>query len=318
MTDSLNKINQYLQLIDTELTHEHAAKWGLMNAQQMVEHLSLVVLGSIGKWGREFTGDEARAAKMKTNFFAVAYPFPKSVPMPGSKGTAPPPLRETTMDGSKNLLKKTVKKFLHHYEANPTDQIQHPYFGLLNFEEWTNFHSKHFEHHLMQFGLLPYPLTEEMESNLELIGAKLKTVYAGLTTDHQAKWGLMNAHQMVEHLTLVFIYSTGKFGVPFKGDLAAAEKLWQPFVEAANPWKTVFPSFSGIGKPKPPRNETMEGSKKALKKAFIKYQHYCKENPEAITPHGFLGNISTAQWIQVHVKHIDHHLSQFGVIEELV
>lgn len=318
MTDSLKKINHYLQLIDTELTNEHAPKWGLMNAQQMVEHLSLVVLGSIGKWGRVFTGNEERAAKMKTNFFAVAYPFPKSVPMPGSTGTAPPPLRATTMEGSKDLLKKTVEKFLHHYEENPTDEVQHPYFGLLNFAEWTNFHLKHFEHHLMQFGLVPYPLTPEMEANLALIGQKLTTVYTELTTDNEAKWGLMNAHQMVEHLTLVLIYSTGKFGVPFKGDLAATEKLWAPFVAAANPWKTVFPAFSGIGKPKPVRNETIADSKKALKKAFIKYQHYCKENPDAITPHGFLGNITTAQWIQVHVKHIGHHLTQFGVIEELV
>ena len=317
MTESINKLNHYLALIDTALTTDHTAKWGLMNAQQMVEHLSFLFLASAGKWGRTFTGDEARAAKMKANFFAVQYPFPKSVPLPGSNNTTPPPLRETTMEGSKSLLKKTAQKYFDHYKANPTDKVQHPYFGLLNFEEWTNFQIKHTEHHLMQFGLLPYPLTDEMEANLALIGEKLKTVYAEVTTDHPAKWGLMNAHQMVEHLTVTFLYSTGKFNVPFKGDLAAAKKLWQPFVEATNPWKTVFPSFPG-GNPRPPRNETIEGSKKALKKTFIKYQHYCKENPDAITPHGFLGNITTAQWILAHVKHIDHHLSQFGVIEELV
>ena len=150
-----------------------------------------------------------------------------------------------------------------------------------------------------------------------MIGKKLAPLYKDLTAGHQAKWGLMNAHQMVEHLTLVFIYSTGKFKVSFKGDAAAAKQLWKPFVAAANPWKTVFPSFPG-GHPKPPRNETIEASKQALKKAFIRYEHYCKENPEAITPHGFLGNITTAQWLLVHAKHIDHHLSQFGVIEELV
>lgn len=310
-------LNEYLQKIDTNLTNEHSAKWGLMNAQQMVEHLSLVILGATGKWGREFKGDAERAVKTKANFFAVKYPFPKSVPVPNSKSPTPPPLREATMEGSKNLLKSSLQKFLDHYKANPNDKVQHPYFGLMNFEEWVHFQTKHFEHHLMQFGLLPYPLTEEMEANLQIIGKKLKTVYNGLTTDHQAKWGMMNAHQMVEHLTLVFIYSTGKFKVPFKGDAEAAKKLWEPFVAAANPWKTVFPSFPG-GRPKPPRNETIEASKKALKKAFIKYEHYCKENPNAITSHGFLGNITTTQWLAVHVKHIDHHLSQFGVIEELV
>ena len=111
----------------------------------------------------------------------------------------------------------------------------------------------------------------------------------------------MNAHQCVEHLTLVLIYSTGKFGVPFKGDTAAAKKLWHPFTLAANPWKTVFSPSSILGDPKPVRNETIEGSKKALKKAYAKYIHYCKEHPNAITPHGFLGDITTAQWLQVHV-----------------
>ncbi len=318
MITTLTTIEQYLQQIDSELTTAHTPKWGLMQAQNMVEHLSLVLLLSTGKMGKDFKGDAARAAKMKANFYAVKYPFPKGVPIPGITPGKVPPLRCETMAESKALLRKSYAAFLKYYQENPTAQIPHFYFGNLSFEEWIHFQTKHFEHHLMQFGLLPYPLTPTMDAHLNSIGEKLKTVYTELTADHQAKWGLMNAHQMVEHLTLVIIYSTGKFGVPFKGDLAAAEKLWAPFEAAANPWKTVFPSFAGLGKPKPVRNETIEGSKKALKKAYAKYRHYCKENPNVITPHGFLGNITTAQWLQVHAKHIDHHLSQFGVIEELV
>lgn len=318
MSENLNKIEQYLQKIDKELTQEHTAKWGLMTAQNMVEHLSLLFMLSAGKWGKEFNGDGAKAAKMKANFFAVKYPFPKGVAMPGSDKSKIPALRCETMEASKDLLKNTVQKYLTHYQTNPTDKVQHPYFSLLSFEEWTHFHLRHLEHHLMQFGLLPYPLTPEMEIQLQQIEQKLQAVYTGLTANHPAKWGFMNAHQCVEHLTLVFIYSTGKFKVPFTGDEAKAKALWEPFKVAANPWKTVFGPSNIMGKPKPVRKETIEASKKALKKAFIKYKHYCMENPAAITPHGFLGNITTAQWIYVHSKHIDHHLSQFGVIEELV
>ena len=95
----------------------------------------------------------------------------------------------------------------------------------------------------MQFDFLPYPLTEEMETNLQLIEQKLKIVYDGLLAENAAKWGLMNAHQCVEHLGMVFIYSTGRFGVPFPGDAEEAKQLWSPFLAAANPWKTVFPEF---------------------------------------------------------------------------
>jgi len=159
MSENLNKLEEYLQIIDKALTVEHTAKWGLMNAQNMVEHLSLTFVLSTGKWG-------------------------------------------------KGMLRQSVLHFKGHYQANPTDKVQHPYFGLLTFEEWSNFHLRHIEHHLMQFGLLPYPLTPEMETNLQVIEAKLQKVYNGLTIDHEAKWGMMNAHNLVEHLSMVFLYAT--------------------------------------------------------------------------------------------------------------
>lgn len=318
MSEAIDNIEKYLQQIDKELTSKHTPNWGMMTAQHMIEHLSLTFLMSTGKWGKAFKGDEARAAKMKTNFFSVAYPFPKGVLMPGTTAGKLPDLRCENVQAAKELLRNSVQKYTAHYSVTPEDKVQHPYFGLLSFTDWNHFHGKHIEHHLMQFGLLPDPLTPEMDNHLTQIEQKLQTVYKELTNDHQAKWGRMNAHQMVEHLTLVFIYSTGKFGVPFKGDEAAVKKLWIPFTKAANPWKTVLPQTAILGDPKPVRNETIDASKRALKKAFAKYQHYCKENPDAITPHGYLGNISTAQWILVHLKHIDHHLAQFGMIAELV
>ena len=318
MATAIDNIKKYLQQIDKELTSEHTPNWGLMSAQHMVEHLSQLFLLSTGKWGKEFKGEAAKAAKMKANFFSVRYPFPKSIAMPGAKKGELPKLSCDNLDAAKALLKESAQKYTAHYATNPADEALHPYFGMLSYADWNNFHDRHIHHHLMQFGLLPEPLTPEMESHLTQIGQKLQTVYKEVTPDLKAKWGRMNAHQMVEHLALIFIYSTGKFGVPFKGDEAAAKKLWIPFTKTANPIKTVIPQSNIAGDPKPVRNETMEGSKRALKKAFAKYQHYCKENPDAITPHGHLGNITTAQWIFVHFKHVDHHLAQFGVIEEMV
>jgi hypothetical protein len=156
-----------------------------------------------------------------------------------------------------------------------------------------------------------------MEGHLAEIQKRLQLVYKELTDDKKALWGEMNAHQCVEHLSLVLYYSTGKFNVPFKGDLAAATAMWEPFAKADMPWRTVLPQRKFTKEPPKLRTATIEEAKKALNKAFIKYTHYCKENPNAITPHGFLGNISTAQWLLVHVKHLKHHLAQFGIeVEE--
>ena len=69
MKKTLTELKERLQLIDNELTMQNNPKWGLMNAHNMVEHLSFVFLASIGKFGREFSGDPKKAAKWKTAFF---------------------------------------------------------------------------------------------------------------------------------------------------------------------------------------------------------------------------------------------------------
>jgi len=310
-----NQIDYYIDLIENELSAEHAPRWGQMKAQDMVEHMSLNFLLSTGIEGKEFTGDPERAAKQKAIFFSVKYPFPKGVKIPGQeKGAAPPPLQFASLDEAILDLKKSHRIFLDHFQKYPEEKIQHPYFGILSYEEWAHFHTKHFAHHSMQFGLEQEPLTPEMEILLDQIKENLKVVYQQLSSDHKARWGLMNAHQCVEHLSMVFVYSTGKFDIPFRGDEAAAKKMWEPFKAAERPWKTVFPQTRFTKEPPKLRTADIEAAKKALKKSFIKYTHYCKENPEAITPHGFLGNISTCQWLLVHKKHIEHHLDQFGLI----
>jgi len=61
------------------------------------------------------------------------------------------------------------------------------------------------------------------------------------------------------------------------------------------------------------RNEDIQDSKKELAKTFSRYLAYCDEHPEAVHPHYQLGNISVDQWRQVHVKHVQHHMRQFGM-----
>ena len=127
----------------------------------------------------------------------------------------------------------------------------HGYFGDLTMEEWTAFHIKHLEHHLMQFGALPY---DEKIPQLEKL---LYKVTSKIPADAPAKWGKMNVHQMIEHLGLVFVLSTGKFDLPYKGTEADAKKYLEGFQASDNPWREVFPATS-FGDPKPPRNATIE------------------------------------------------------------
>ncbi len=314
MSSLVTKLEDRIKLIAT-IQADTKGQWGIMTPQHMVEHVGALIYGtSMGKGMAKLALPEDQAAKMKARFFSAYYPFPKSVKMPGTQNqpTALASLRYASLEEAKEKLQGAGASFLSQFESNPDQVSLHGYFGELNMEEWLIFHIKHLEHHLMQFGLLS-PADEKITQIEKL----LYKVYTKVQADTPAKWGKMNAHQMVEHVGLVFVLSTGKFDLPYKGTAADAAKYLAEFQEASAPWKTVFPTTS-FGDPKPPRAATIEASKAGLQKTFQKYLTYCEENPSAINSHFFLGNLTVDQWRQVHVKHVEHHLRQFGVLEEIV
>jgi hypothetical protein len=47
-----------------------------------------------------------------------------------------------------------LDKFHAYYVTNKNNKHMNPVFGLLNYEEWLMFHTKHFSHHFKQFELL--------------------------------------------------------------------------------------------------------------------------------------------------------------------
>ncbi len=314
MNPLITKLQERVKLFDS-LQEADKGQWGIMTPQHMVEHLGMLIYEtSIGKGIASLVIPEDQVAKMKGRFFSAYYPIPKNVKMPGTQDepTALFPLRYASLEEAKEKLNGAVAKFLAQYESHPAQVSLHGYFGELTMEEWLAFHIKHMEHHLMQFGVLP--AADEKITQLEKL---LYKVYTKVSADATAKWGKMNAHQMIEHLGLVFVLSTGKFDLPYKGTTEDAAKYWAAFQEAPAPWKTVFPATS-FGEPKPPRAATIEASKAGLQKTFQKYLAYCEANPSAVNSHFFLGNLTVDQWRQVHVKHLEHHLRQFGVLEDIV
>ena len=309
MNSSIEKFRNYLPLLQN-LNPNAKGIWGVMSPQNMVEHLGGVFYSTaMGKGGSLIYPPE-QAAKMKARFMGAYYPFPKNIKRPGThdKPTVPPPLRYGSLEEAIQKLEGAAELFIRTYQTNPEKTDSHGFFGDLTMEEWLHFHIKHIEHHFRQFGLLP-PADEKITEIEKL----LYKTYTKVMDDTPRKWGEMNAHQMIEHLGLVFLLSTGKFGIIYKGTEEDAKRYWEEFQQAENPWLTVFPS-TNFGKPRPTRCETIEESKELLKQAFQKYLAYCENNPDGINPHFYLGNLTIDQWRYVHVKHLKHHLRQFGVI----
>ena len=307
MTASVQKLRDRLQLLD-EIKSDEQRLWGMMSPQHVIEHLGGAFLGSAqGKKGKVLLPPDV-AAKAKARFFSSYYPFPRNVKMPGTQDqpTEAPTLRFSTLEEAKEKLGAAVQFFLKQLEEQPQLTSTHGYFGDLTMDEWLAFHVKHVEHHLQQFGILP------VDDKITVLEKLLYKIGKTIRVDSPALWGKMNAQQMIEHLSLVFVLSTGKINFPYQGTEEDAKRYWASFVQSENPWKEVFPS-SDLGDPRPAREATMEASKSLLRKSFQEYLAYCEANAAAVHPQYYLGNLTVDQWRQVHVKHLQHHMRQFGM-----
>lgn len=79
-------------------------------------------------------------------------------PMPWPKAKIPTaPGYEVDPEGSfeeqKAELVSAVEKFVALSESEPDREVLHPNFGVRKLRYWQRLNGRHFEHHLMQFGV---------------------------------------------------------------------------------------------------------------------------------------------------------------------
>lgn len=129
-------------------------KWGKMNGQQMVEHVSLFFLVSTEKLRFELAVPEEHLPKYR-EFLYSDKQFRENTKAPTSVlGEETLPIRFASMEEAVDKLKKSVDGFVEFFKNNPDKKTLHPAFGELNFDEWVLLHYKHVTHHLRQFGLM--------------------------------------------------------------------------------------------------------------------------------------------------------------------
>ena len=153
MTDAKKAFlkNDFLLLIN-KLNGDEKAKWGKMNAQQMIEHISGFFKVSTGKIKFPLVTPIEHLQKYK-EFLNSDKEFRENTKAPVLP-EEPLPVRFATMDESINDLDDDVKEFIHLFNNNAQLKTLHPVFGELNYEEWVLLHYKHVTHHLKQFGLM--------------------------------------------------------------------------------------------------------------------------------------------------------------------
>lgn len=145
-------INKPEQIADhlTALRPDSTPLWGNMSAQQMVEHLIDQVRYTNGLKIPVDTGLPPDFAERKKRGINPAYEFPRNIIL----GTLPEDYEYDSIETAKTQLVKEVQTFHRHFADHPEAEVLHGGFGVMNYNEWVIWHSKHFKHHFTQFGLV--------------------------------------------------------------------------------------------------------------------------------------------------------------------
>lgn len=143
--------NQFTTLLTT-LSSNTKGKWGILNAQQMVEHFSESVRIANGKFNPPKVVPEENLPKIRS-FMLSEKPFNENSanPLMDKKGA---PLKWANMNEAIAELKQELNDFFTVFEHNPNLITANPFFGDLNFEENIHLLYKHAMHHLKQFNLV--------------------------------------------------------------------------------------------------------------------------------------------------------------------
>ena len=125
--------------------------WGKMNAQEMVEHLSDMLMMSRGTG--DFTIDvDAETIARRQQFLLSDKEMAKNIAVPFTKEIIE--LRHDELELALDEFTEEWMNFTEYYENNPSASVINPYYGALDFNLWLKMHDKHFMHHFKQFGLI--------------------------------------------------------------------------------------------------------------------------------------------------------------------
>jgi oxepin-CoA hydrolase/3-oxo-5,6-dehydrosuberyl-CoA semialdehyde dehydrogenase len=134
------------------LTPAADARFGIMTAQHMLEHLILTLKLSSGRIPMEdFVPNEKQLAQKQALLY-TDIPFPQGIKVPGIPDTLME-LRFPDLATAKTALLASWDAYQALFQQEPSKTTIHPRFGPLNHDDWEKFHAKHMDHHLGQFGV---------------------------------------------------------------------------------------------------------------------------------------------------------------------
>ena len=135
-----------------KLRGDERAQWGIMNAQQMIEHFADAVKNANGKLILPALNKGERLQNSRI-FLMSEEPFKENIknPLIAEEGI---PLRQRDLPSAIHKLKKELDYFFEIFENHPELKTGNAFFGELDYDMNIQLIHKHAMHHLKQFGLV--------------------------------------------------------------------------------------------------------------------------------------------------------------------
>lgn len=131
-----------------KLTPESKGLWGKMTVDQMLSHCQAPIDFTFGDTPMRSNFIMQLIGKMLKKKVFGGTEFKKNSP------TAPDFIRGGSYDfeqSKKDLIEK--KNVFSEKGKDAIKTTKHPFFGELNYDEWSKMHTMHLNHHLTQFGV---------------------------------------------------------------------------------------------------------------------------------------------------------------------
>jgi hypothetical protein len=126
------------------------------------------------------------------------------------------------------------------------------------------------------------------------------------------RWGKMNTQQMTEHISGFFRISSGKLKFPLSIPVEHLPK-YREFLMSEKEFRENTKAPILPEEPLPLRHSTIDEAITDLENQVKIFFNYFSDDPEKKTLHPAFGELNFEEWVQLHHKHVKHHLKQFGI-----
>ncbi|MCR9153735.1 MAG: DUF1569 domain-containing protein [Croceimicrobium sp.] len=132
-----------------------------------------------------------------------------------------------------------------------------------------------------------------------------------LEPDAKARFGEMNVIQMLDHLRKAFVlsYSQGDIEVRTPEEHIERAQAFLASDKPILPGAEIPREYADI---EAIEDDLDEMKLLVLKEMVAMLSHY-ENNPRFSQNHPVFGRLTRRQWLQLHKKHTEHHLRQFGI-----